>query len=73
MCDSKAAWAPVENRAATAITVVDQKAWRFAVPVAAFDDLLGRPFRRRMLGHLDMRHFAVGGTNYEEGMKSLEP
>jgi hypothetical protein len=41
-------------------------------PGAAFDNLLGRPFGRRVACHADVQDFSIGVPNHEEDMERLE-
>ena len=64
---------PMEHLPVTAVAVMDEKARWFAIPAAAFDDLLCHPFRRGMASHLDMQDLAVGMTDRKEDIEGLEP
>ena len=52
---------------------MDEEARWFAIPAAAFDDLLRHPFCRGMAGHLDMQDLAVDMTDRKENVERLEP
>ena len=71
--DAEMVYPPIENAPVAAVTVMDEKARCFTIPAAAFDDLLCRPFRRGMAGHLDMQDLAVGMTDRKENIEGLEP
>src|SRR5262245_58750520 len=73
LLDAEIVQPAIEHLPVAAVAVVDKKAWRFTIPVAAFDDLLCRPFRRGMASHLDMQDLAVGMTDRKEDIEGLEP
>ena len=43
-----------------------EKTWRLAVPAAAFDDLLCRPFGGRMRRHVHVENLPAGVMDHEE-------
>jgi hypothetical protein len=63
---------PIENFPVATVTVMDEKARWFAIPAAAFDDLLRHPLCRGTASHLDMKDLAVGLTDHEEDIESPE-
>src|SRR4030095_8861188 len=71
--DAEIAQPAIEHLPVAAVAVVNEKAWWFTIPTAAFDDLLCHPFRRGMACHLDMQDLAVGMTDRKENKEALEP
>jgi hypothetical protein len=45
---------------------MNEKTWRLAVPTAAFDDLLRRPFGGRMRRHMHVKNLPAGVMDHEE-------
>ena len=62
----------IERAPVAAVTVMDEEARRFTVPAAAFDDLLRHPFGCGVSSNLDMQDLAVGVTDHEKDIESLE-
>ena len=62
----------IESHAVAAIAIVNQKSRRPSIPGTAFDNLLGRPFGRRVARHPDVQDFSIGVPNHEEDMERLE-
>jgi hypothetical protein len=60
---------PIEAGGITAVTVVNEKAWRLALPAAAFDDLLCRPFGGRMRRHMQVENLPAGVMDHEENIQ----
>ena len=57
---------PIEGGAVAAVAIVNEKTWRLAVPAAAFDDLLCRPFAGRMRRHVHVENLPAGVMDHEE-------
>jgi hypothetical protein len=57
---------PIEVRGIAAVAVVNDKAWRLAVPTAAFDNLLRRPLRGWMRRHVHMENLSAGVIDHEK-------
>ena len=57
---------PIEAAGITGVAVVNEKAWRLAIPTAAFDDLLCRPLGGRMCRHMHVQNLPAGVMNHEE-------
>ena len=45
---------------------MNEKTWRLALPAAAFDDLLCRPFGGRMRRHVHVENLPAGVMDHEE-------
>jgi len=63
---------PIEAGAIAAVAVVNEKAWRLAVPTAAFDNLLCRPRGGRMPRHMHMENLPAGVMDHEEHVQRFE-
>ena len=70
--DPKALQPSVEESAIAAIAVANQIAWWLTIPTAAFHDLLRRPLRGRIFGHLCIHHLACRVAYHEEDIERLE-
>src|SRR5262252_209127 len=57
---------PIEAGAIAGVAVMNEKTWRLALPAAAFDDLLCRPFGGRMRCHVHVENLSAGVMDYEE-------
>ena len=57
---------PIEGSALAAVAIMKEKTWRLAVPAAAFDDLLCRPFAGRMRRHVHVENLPAGVMDHEE-------
>ena len=57
---------PIEGGAIATITVMNEKAWRLAIPSAAFNDLLCRPLGGRMRRHVHVENLSAGVMDQEE-------
>jgi hypothetical protein len=53
------------RRSKLAAAVVNEKAWRLAIPTAAFDNLLCRPRGGRMCRHMHVQNLPAG-VDHEE-------
>jgi hypothetical protein len=56
----------MECGAVTAVAVVNEKAWRLAIPTAAFDNLLCRPRGGRMCRDMHVQNLPAGVIDHEE-------
>ena len=57
---------PIEAGGIAAVAVMNEKAWRLAVPTAAFDNLLCRPRGGGMPRHMHVENLSVGVMDDEE-------
>src|SRR5215469_543848 len=64
--DAEITHSPIEAAGITAVAVVNEKAWRLAIPTAAFDNLLCRPLGGRMCRHMHVQNLPAGVMNHEE-------
>jgi hypothetical protein len=55
-----------------AVAIVNEKSRWPPIPGTAFDNLLGRPFGRRVACHADVQDFSIGVPNHEEDIEHLE-
>ena len=67
--DTKIAHPPIEAAAITVVAVMNEEAWRLAVPTAAFDDLLCRPRGGRMRRHMHVENLPAGVMDDEEDVE----
>jgi hypothetical protein len=64
--------AVIEGHAVAAVAIVNEKSRWPPIPGAAFDNLFGRPFGRRVACHADVQDFSIGVPNDEEDIERLE-
>jgi hypothetical protein len=60
---------PIEAGAIAGVAVMNEKTWRLALPAAAFDDLLCRPFGGRMRRHVHVENLPAGVMDHEEHVR----
>ena len=64
--------AVIEGHAVAAVAIANEKSRWPPIPGTAFDNLLGRPFGRRVACHADVQDFSIGVPNHEEDIERLE-
>src|SRR5262249_10112450 len=64
--DAEITHSPIEGGAVAAVAIMHEKTWRVAVPAAAFDDLLCRPFAGWMRRHVHVENLPAGMMDHEE-------
>src|SRR5215475_13263203 len=64
--DAEITHSPIEAAGITAVAVVNEKAWRLAIPTAAFDNLLCRPLGGRTCRQMHVQNLPAGVMNHEE-------
>jgi len=62
----------IECGTITAVAVMNEKAWRLAIPTAAFDNLLCRPRGGRMPSHMHVENLPAGVIDHEEHVQQSE-
>jgi hypothetical protein len=69
---SEAPQAVIEGHAVAAVAIVNEKSRWPPIPGTALDNLLGRPFSRRVARHANVQDFSIGVPNHEEDIERLE-
>ena len=69
MCNPEITHPPIEGGAITAVAIMNEEAWRLALPAAAFDNLLCRPLGGRMRRHMHVENFPAGVMDHEEDVE----
>jgi hypothetical protein len=64
--DTEITYAPIEAGAIAGVAVMNEKTWRLALPVAAFDNLLSRPFGGWMQRYVHVENLPAGVMDHEE-------
>src|SRR5262245_34990777 len=62
----------IECSTITAVTVMNEKSWRLAVPDTAFDNLLSRPRGGGIRRHVHVENLPVGVLDHEEQVEQSE-
>ena len=63
---------PLKRAAVDRVTISKEILWR-AVPWEGFDDLLGRPLSRRILGDVEVQNFPSRMYEHNQDEQELEP
>src|SRR5215470_4457683 len=62
----------MECGAVSAVTVMNEKSWRLAIPSAAFDHLLSRPRGGGICRYVHVETFPAGVIDHEEHVQRSE-